>query len=211
VHARGQVVHVDLAAPPEDGLARRLNGALPHDVVVRTAVAAPAGFDARFSALWRRYVYRVCDDPAALDPLRRGEVLVWRRPVDEQAMASAAEGLLGEHDFAAYCRAREGSTTVRTLRRLSPSRGDDGVLETTVVADAFCHHMVRALMGALLAVGEGRLPVEGPARVLATRARDSRLPVVAARGLTLEEVGYPPDEDMAARAQQARARRADDL
>ncbi len=211
VHARGQVAHVDVPAAPAEDLARRLNRALPDDLVVRSAVAAPAGFDARFSALWRRYVYRVCDDPSALDPLRRGEVLVWRRPVDEQRMGAAAEGLLGEHDFAAYCRAREGATTIRTLRRLSPARAADGLLETTVVADAFCHHMVRALMGALLAVGEGRLAVEEPARVLATRARDSRLPVVPAHGLTLEQVGYPPDEDMAARAGQARARRSDDL
>jgi len=208
VHARGQVVHVDVPDTAVDGsaLARRVNSALPDDVVVRAVTVAPAGFDARFSASWRRYVYRLCDQPHCLDPLRRGHVLAWRRPVSSVLMNDAAAALIGEHDFAAFCRPREGASTIRTLLRLEPMR-PHGVVEVTVVADAFCHHMVRALMGALLAVGEGRLPVDEPARILAARRRDSRVQVLPAHGLTLEEVGYPPDDALAARAEQARSRR----
>lgn len=208
VHARGQVAHVDVPEPVEaDGaLTRRLNAALPGDVVVRAVATAPDRFDARFSALWRRYVYRLCDRPELLDPLYRGHVLSWRRPVSTTLMRAAAGALLGEHDFAAYCRPREGASTVRTLQRLDPQRAGN-LVEVTVVADAFCHSMVRALVGALVAVGEGRLAVNEPARVLAARARDPRVQVLPAHGLTLEEVGYPPDEQLGARAQQARARR----
>ncbi len=211
VHARGQVAHADLAesAVVDEALPRRLNAALPDDVVVRSVAEAPRGFDARFSAVWRRYVYRVCDRPDRLDPLRRHEVLGWRRPVDVAAMGEAAGGLLGEHDFAAFCRRRAGASTVRTLLRLEPVRQGEGLVETTVVADAFCHSMVRALMGALLAVGEGRLPADEPARLLAGGVRDPRVEVLPGHGLTLEEVGYPPDDELAARAEQARARRGD--
>ena len=152
---------------------------------------APAGFDARFSALWRRYVYRICDQPQRPRPAaaraRAGLAPAGQRDADGQAAA----GLLGEHDFAAYCRPREGASTVRTLLRLEPLR-TDGLVEVTVVADAFCHSMVRALVGALVAVGEGRLPVDEPARILAGGGRDPRVQVLPAHGLTLEEVGYPP-------------------
>ncbi|SDS46129.1 tRNA pseudouridine38-40 synthase [Actinopolymorpha singaporensis] len=220
VHARGQVCHVDvpsasLAAAsgrstrsPEVALTTRLLGALPPDVRVRDVRVAPPGFDARFSALWRRYAYRVCADPAAEDPLRRHEVLQHhRRPLDLALMNAAAERLLGEHDFAAFCRRREGATTIRRLLELRWDRDPSGLLVCRVVADAFCHSMVRALVGALLRVGEGGRPVEWPGQVLAGRVRDSGVHVVPARGLTLEEVGYPPAEELAARAEQARRRR----
>ncbi len=208
VHARGQVVHVDVpdSVEPDDALTRRVNSALPDDVVVRDVVVAPAGFDARFSAIWRRYVYRICDQSQRGDPLLRGHVLAWRRPLNTVLMSDAASGLVGAHDFAAFCRPRDGATTVRTVLRLEPMR-PDGLVEVTVVADAFCHHMVRALVGALVAVGEGRLAVEEPARILAGGRRDPRVQVLPAHGLTLEEVGYPPDEELAGRAQQARSRR----
>lgn len=207
VHARGQVAHVDVPdTVVETTLARRLNGALPDDVAVRAAATAPAGFDARFSALWRRYVYRICDQPDVLDPLRRGHVLTWRRPIGAMAMNAAVAGLVGRHDFAAYCRPRQGATTVRTLQRLEPMRSR-GLVEVTVVADAFCHRMVRALVGALVAVGEGRLEVDEPARILAAQRRDPRVQVLPAHGLTLEEVGYPAGDELATRAAQARSRR----
>jgi tRNA pseudouridine38-40 synthase len=216
VHARGQVVHVDVApealtaaagrydGDPCDALARRLDGLLPADLRVRRAVTAPDGFDARFSPLWRRYAFRICD--GVPDPLTRGHVLTWPRPLDVDAMNHASQSLLGLHDFASFCKQREGATTVRTLLDLWWFRQGD-LLTGTVRADAFCHHMVRSLVGALLAVGEGRRPVRWPAEVLAAAARDSAVTVVPAHGLTLEEVGYPADDDLRARAEQTRATR----
>ena len=202
VHARGQVAHADLAALPEEPtrLARRLAAVLPRDVRVRGVAMAPAGFDARFSALSRTYAYRVADHLAAQDPLRRTDTLWWPRPLDADALNRASAGLLGERDFAAYCRRRPGATTIRSLSRLDWRRGDDGVLTATVVADAFCHSMVRSLVGALLAVGEGRRPTEWPASLLTATERASDVSVAAARGLTLIRVDYPPDDQLAARA-----------
>ncbi|HKG52119.1 MAG TPA: tRNA pseudouridine(38-40) synthase TruA [Actinomycetales bacterium] len=222
VHARGQVCHVDLPeaawsaapgrsdAPPGAALVRRLAGVLPSDVRVTEAGVAPAGFDARFSAVARRYAYRVGEAPWGVDPLRRHDVLDHRRRLDVAAMDEAAGRLVGLHDFAAFCRRRAGATTVRSLLRYSwarESRGsaDEGLVVATVVADAFCHSMVRALVGALLPVGEGRRDVGWPAQVLAAGVRDPAVAVVAAHGLTLEQVEYPADEELAARARQARA------
>jgi tRNA pseudouridine38-40 synthase len=216
VHARGQVVHLDVGedavvaaagrydGDPVDALSRRLNGVLPTDLRVRRVVAAAPGFDARFSALWRRYAYRVCD--GVPDPLTRGHVLAWPRSLDAEAMNQASAGLLGLRDFAAFCKQREGATTVRTLLDLAWVR-DGGLLTGTVRADAFCHHMVRSLVGALLAVGEGRRPVSWPGEVLGAGVRAAAVTVVPPHGLTLEEVGYPDDPDLATRADQARAMR----
>lgn len=209
VHARGQVVHADVDARPEDvePLVRRLNGVLDADVRVRRAVAAPPGFDARFSALWRRYVYRIADEPALVDPLRRGHVLAWPRQLDPSAMNAAAVALVGEHDFASFCRQREGATTIRTLLDLHLARDDDGLLVAHVRADAFCHSMVRSLVGCLLAIGEGRRDEGWAAQVLAATQRDSAVAVAPAHGLTLEEVAYPPDAELGARVAITRTRR----
>jgi tRNA pseudouridine38-40 synthase len=223
VHARAQVVHADVPASAwttlvgqgagqEHGKAgplTRLAAVLPPDVRVHAVGPAPDGFDARFSALWRRYSYRVCDDPARADPLRRHETLWTPRRLDLAAMNEAAASLAGEHDFAAFCRRREGATTVRTLRVLHWHRDPHGdeTMVATVVADAFCHNMVRALVGALLAVGEGRRPPGWPAEVLAAAVRDPAVRVVPPHGLCLEEVGYPKPEELAARAAEARNRR----
>jgi tRNA pseudouridine38-40 synthase len=215
VHARGQVVHADVPADAwapvadrERGPVGRLAGVLPADVRVHGADPAPDGFDARFSALWRRYSYRVCDDPALADPLRRHETLWFFRRLDVAAMNEAARPVLGEHDFAAFCRRRPGATTIRTLRHLEWQRDGDGIAVATVVADAFCHNMVRSLVGALLAVGEGRRPPGWPAAVLAAAVRDPAVRVMPPHGLCLEEVGYPPAGDLAARAAGTRQLRA---
>jgi len=219
VHARGQVVHTDvdpdaLAAsagrstdPPLDALLRRVNGILPTDVRVRRVAEAAAGFDARFSALWRRYAYRVADSAGAVDPLVRQHVLAWPRPLDLAAMNEASALLVGEHDFAAFCKQREGATTIRTLLELGWERDAAGRAVARVRADAFCHSMVRSLVGCLLAVGEGRRPPAWAGEVLRARTRDPAVAVVHAHGLTLEEVAYPDDADLAARAETARARR----
>ncbi len=191
-------------------------GPLPRgasDVVVRRARIAPPGFDARFSALERRYVYRVddgagVDNPRPYDPTRRGQVLWTAQELDVESMAASAQALLGEHDFLSYCKPREGATTIRTLRRLEwqrPASGPDaGLVVLTVVADAFCHSMVRSLVGAGLAVGQGRKPVTWPAQLLAARTRERAAPVAPPHGLTLEEVSYPPDEELAVQARRAR-------
>ncbi len=200
VHARGQVAHADVTALP---VLRWLNTELPPDIRVAAVRVAAEGFDARFGALSRRYSYRVCDGRIP-DPLRRRDTLAWRRTLDIDAMNAAAEGLLGEHDFLAYCKKREGATSIRRLLRLDWARDAEGVLVATVEADAFCHSMVRALVGALLAVGEGRRDLGWPGRVLAAGVRDSGVPVVAAHGLCLEEVRYPPDAELAARASTTR-------
>ncbi|MCW2842181.1 MAG: truA [Nocardioides sp.] len=219
VHARGQVVHLDVEdgvlvssvgrsreTPPE-ALLRRLNGILPVDVRVRRVVEAPSGFDARFSALWRRYAYRIADHPAAVDPLVRSHVLPWSRPLDVSRLNDASALLLGENEFASFCKRREGATTIRTLLDLAWHRDLDGTVEATVRADAFCHGMVRALVGCLIAVGDGRRPPEWPVEVLRRAKHHPAVTVVQARGLTLEEVAYPADDELAARAVVTRAKR----
>lgn len=219
VHARGQVVHLDLdpddlaasAGRSRDGatlaLQRRLNGILPGDIRVRGVRVAAEGFDARFSAIWRRYAYRLTDSDSALDPLRRHHVLAWRMPLDVDAMNNASFALLGLTDFAAFCKPREGATTVRTLTDFRWVRDPDGLVTAHVQADAFCHHMVRSLVGCLLAVGDGRRSPEWALETLNARVRDGRVAMVNPHGLTLEEVGYPDETELAAQATRARARR----
>ncbi|MFP5347791.1 MAG: tRNA pseudouridine synthase A [Actinomycetes bacterium] len=220
VHARGQVAHIDLPEavwravpgrspdPPEVALLRRLAGVLQPDVVVRSATRAPEGFDARFSATSRRYAYRLADAPHLRNPLRRWDVVWHRRELDVPLMHRACQALLGEHDWLPFCRPREGASTVRTLLALDWYRDDDGLAVAHVVADAFCHHMVRALVGGSVAVGEGRRPPGWLADVLGAEARDPGVAVMPASGLTLEEVRYPPDDLLGERARRARARRA---
>lgn len=204
VHARGQVAHLDVPAGcwarVADTAARRLARLLPADVRVHAIGSVPADFDARFSALWRRYTYRVCDDPAGADPLRRHDTLWHPRPLDLGRMNEAAAACTGEHDFAAFCRRRAGATTVRELIQLSWARPAPGVAVATVVADAFCHNMVRSLTGGMLAVGDGSRPASWLAAVLAAGIRDPAIRVVPPHGLCLEEVRYPPAGELAARA-----------
>ncbi|MBC6458557.1 tRNA pseudouridine(38-40) synthase TruA [Actinomadura sp. HBU206391] len=208
VHARGQVAHVVVPAAPyaqiNGTMPRRLAGLLPPDVRVWRVAVAPEGFDARFSALARRYVYRVCDDPVGVEPLRRHDMVWHPRPLNVDRMNAATALLLGEHDFAAFCRRREGATTIRRLLRYEWARERERVAVATVEADAFCHSMVRALVGALLAVGDGRREVGWPAEVLAARVRDSAVNVAPAHGLSLEEIRYPGDEALGLRAQETR-------
>jgi tRNA pseudouridine38-40 synthase len=212
VHATGQVCHVDLSALrwAERGgtLIRRLAGLLPTDLRVRAAGQVPASFDARFSALSRRYAYRVTDARWGTDPLGARYTLAWPRPLDLGALNAASAELTGEHDFAAFCRRKEHATTIRAISRLDWHRSADGLLLATVQADAFCQAMVRSLVGALLAVGDGRRPVSWPAGLLTLRLRASEVVVAPPHGLTLVEVRYPDPAQFAERAELTRNRRS---
>ena len=213
VHARGQVAHADLdPSVITDGgkeLARRLGRLLADDLVVRQIAPAPAGFDARYSAIWRRYVYRIGDASTPTDPLLRNQVTPLRAEVDLEAFNAAAAGLLGLRDFGAFCRRRPGATTIRTLLELHAERVASGplagVIECTVRADAFCHSMVRALVGAVLEVATGHRDHDWLVSVTTAALRDPRVRVMPPGGLTLEEVRYPDDHELATRATEARA------
>jgi tRNA pseudouridine38-40 synthase len=209
VHATGQVCHADVEVPVPAPAAvlRQLNGRLDPTIRVLAVTAAPEGFDARFSALGRRYVYRVADAAYGALPTRRHDTAVHPRPVSLRRLQTASKPLRGLRDFAAFCRRREGATTVRTLRRLTWVRDADGVLVATLEADAFCHQMVRSLVGALLLAGDGRRGTDWPATLLAEGVRDGRAPVAPPNGLTLAEVRYPAPSRMAARARATRRQR----
>jgi len=214
VHARGQVAHVDLGSMLIiDGaaLSRRLNKVLGGDCVIRRITAAPPGFDARFAAIWRRYVYRLSDGGVPPDPLYRSQIAQLNAEVDLDRLNEEAATLVGLRDFGAFCRRRDGASTIRNLLELAarrvPSGPMAGVIECTVRADAFCHAMVRSLIGALVAVATGQRDHEWLAAITERGVRDSSIIVMPATGLTLEEVGYPADHELAARVLEARALR----
>ncbi|WP_420751113.1 tRNA pseudouridine(38-40) synthase TruA [Rhodococcus sp. O3] len=202
VHASGQVAHVDVptSALPEDPSrwVRRLARFLPKDVRVTAISIAPEHFDARFSAIRRHYEYRVTTAVYGAQPLRARDTVAWPKAVDLDAMQRASASLLGLHDFAAFCKRREGATTVRELQRYEWTRDGD-ILTAHVSADAFCWSMVRSLVGAALAVGEGRRTVEWMTGLLDERERAASVAVAPAHGLSLVGVDYPADEDLAAR------------
>jgi len=206
VHAHGQVAHLDLPHTSLENLSlRRLNRPLPPDVRIVACQPVPIDFDARFSALWRRYSYRICDDQVGPDPLQRHRTLGWPKPLDEGAMNQAAAGLIGEHDFASLCKRRPGASTIRELQVCRTTRDPDGILVLQVRADAFCHSMVRSLVGMLLPVGDGRRDPSWPAEVLVSGLRHPAAMVMPPHPLILEEVRYPAPEEFADR--QLRTRR----
>ncbi len=139
-----------------------------------------------------------------MDPLLRNHVLWHDWELDVDVMDAAAKSLVGEHDFAAYAKKREGASTVREIFDFGVRRRDDGVIEIEVRADAFCHNQVRSMVGALLFVGDGHRGAEWPRKVLDAGVRDSAVHVVRPLGLTLEEVAYPADEGLAERQLLAR-------
>ena len=219
VHATGQVAHVDVpgrtrwATPirarrgpaTASSAAGATAGAVPARRCprVRDIVRAPAGFDARFSALRRHYVYRLSTAPYGVEPQEARFVTAWPRPLDVDAMAAASRELLGLHDFAAFCRHREGATTIRDLQRLDWSRDGDHIT-AYVTADAFCWSMVRSLVGALLAVGEHRREPAWCAGLLTSTRRSSDFAPAPPHGLTLVGVDYPPDDQLEARTKVTR-------
>ncbi|STD34509.1 tRNA pseudouridine synthase A [Corynebacterium striatum] len=223
VHSAGQVAHFDV--PPEaleqrsiDGdpakLVRRLAKLLPEDVRVHACTAAPVGFDARFSALQRHYVYRITTHPRGALPTRARDTAQWPKPVDIDAMQEAATTLVGLHDFAAFCKAKPHATTIRDLHSFEwvdvSTPTEPQLYEARVCADAFCWSMVRSLVGCCLRVGEGARDVDFAAAMLAESQRSSQIPLAPAKGLSLVRVDYPADEELAARAAVTRDRRAAD-
>ncbi|MGG7464578.1 MULTISPECIES: tRNA pseudouridine synthase A [unclassified Plantibacter] len=237
VHAEGQVAHIDLTdeqlvklarrherrlvegegVPVTDFkesvgemLARRINGYLGmyRDVVVHRATPSPDGFDARFSAVWRRYRYRLADEVSAKDPAQRRFTTWVSTTLDPDRLNDAAAQLVGLHDFAAYCKPRPGATTIRTLERFVWGRDERGVLVASLQADAFCHSMVRSLVGACVAVAEGKVDESYLAHLRDGGSRTTDFKVMPARGLTMTEVGYPEPGLLSVRASETRARRA---
>lgn len=227
VHARGQVAHLDVTAEQLDrwngrsagsdeaeasrARARRVQGVLRRgapDIAVRKVTRVPSTFDARFSALRRRYEYRLRDASSPADPLTARFTADVGRNLDLHRMRRASEELIGLNDFTSFCKAREGATAVRTLLDFRWRETDDGAFAARIEADAFCHSMVRALVGGVVAVGAGRLASEELSDILDARQRTSRFTVMPAHGLSLEEIGYPDDDALAARAEATRAKRA---
>ncbi|WP_372433118.1 tRNA pseudouridine(38-40) synthase TruA [Antrihabitans stalagmiti] len=209
VHAEGQVAHVDVVDPPTDldKLVHRMSKFLPADVRIKRISLAPKDFDARFSAIRRHYVYRLTTAAYGVDPLESRSVVAWRRGLDVGAMQAASDRLLGLHDFAAFCKRREGATTVRELQRFDwVERGDR--LDAYVSADAFCWSMVRSLVGAVLFVGEGKRTVQWVGELVDERDRSPMITVAPARGLSLVAVDYPEPEGLAARNLATREMRA---
>ncbi len=218
VHAIGQVVHVDIpeleVGPYQkkinwnfEDLPYRLNRILDEDVRVIKASVAPRGFHARFSALRRHYQYKIADDNATVFPLSRLDIATWYRPLHEEQLNQASNILLGEHDFAAFCKFRPGGTTIRTLEKFSWTRNDDGLLAATIVADAFCYSMVRNLVGAVVCVADGRFEARWVKELLDNRQRVSDSLVFPARGLTFMQVDYPHESELVSRIESTLRRR----
>lgn len=208
VHASGQVMHVDV---PEkinlEDLPYKLNRMLDTDIRILKVSKAPEAFHARFSALRRHYTYKILDANQVISPLHRFDVASWYRPLDLELMNQASALLLGHHDFAAFCRYREGATTIRELQRYTWVKDSEGYLVADVVADAFCYSMVRNLVGAVVCVADGRFPVEWIAQTLSNKVRISDSLVFPACGLTLRQVDYPSDSELLERAAKTVARR----
>jgi tRNA pseudouridine38-40 synthase len=211
VHATAQIIHIDVPESTDlSDLAYRLNRLLDIDLRVLEIEAAPEGFHARFSALRRHYQYQIVDANKAINPLDRYDRASWYRSLDLARLNEASSLLLGEHDFAAFCKFREGATTIRTLEKFHWERKADGLLVAQVVADAFCYSMVRNLVGSAVCVAEGRFEPSWIAEMLANRERISDSMVFPAEGLTLVQVDYPDNAELITRAALTIARRGED-
>jgi tRNA pseudouridine38-40 synthase len=200
VHATGQVIHVDV---PEsinlDEIAYKLNRILDEDIRIIQVSIAPEAFHARFSALRRSYIYKILDKNFPVPPINRFDIASWYRPLEVDSLNEASALVLGHHDFAAFCKFREGGTTIRTLEKFQWERQGD-LLVASVVADAFCYSMVRNLVGAAVCVADGRKESSWMGELLANKERVSDSLVFPARGLTLSSVEYPTNDQLLERA-----------
>jgi tRNA pseudouridine38-40 synthase len=212
VHATGQVIHVDLPESLElSDLAYKLNRILDEDIRINNIEIAPAAFHARFSALRRYYEYRILDENKVIPPLARFNTEGWYRPLDVDVMNNASALLIGTHNYAAFCKFREGATTIRTLETFQWRRDREGYLVGDVVADAFCYSMVRNLVGAIVCVADGRKDASWITTLLEDKERVSDSLVFPGRGLTLYKVDYPDAAELVERAAKTVARREEEL
>lgn len=233
VHAAHQVCHLDvsqsvlencighMSCDALSALEYRLRHVLPADIAIHKVSEAPEGFDARFSALERTYVYRITDNSGFVfvDPRMRGFVLKIDYALDVDAMNQAAQMMVGLHDFGSFARPNPGGTTIRevkkaywerieqcTSERLVPPL-EQGLLEFTIVADAFAHNMVRSLVNASVQIGMGKRTLDWFNEKIHNPIREGSTGPIAPHGLTLENVAYPPDDELGVRADAIRARR----
>lgn len=185
-----------------------MRGLLQGSLVLHQVQPVPQDFDARFSATGRRYTYRILDGQGSSpDPLRRAYAWCIPESLDLEDLNKAAHELTGLHDFLSFCKPREGATTIRELRRIYLTRHDDGVIEATVEADAFCHHMVRSLIGALVLYGTGKRTQTWLRERLENPQRDASLIMAPPHGLALAHIDYPAPEEYGLQARATRAMR----
>jgi len=216
VHAEAQVIHIDLLPEQLKRLGRstntvaKLNSLLPKDIRVKAFALAPNGFDARFSASFRRYRYRIADPVSGWNPLY-GKTQLWvNYELNLEKMEQAGAHLIGLKDVAAFSKPKARATAIRELKILKISRNKSfgNIIEIELIADAFAHNMVRSIVGALIKVGAGRAEPKDVAKALKSRSRTHGFKVVGPEGLSLIEVGYPAKKDLAKQAEIARNMRS---
>lgn len=190
VHAAGQVVSFSTDRDLDTRrMVRSLNRQLAPEIAVASISVAPSGFSARFSAIERAYIYLILNRETP-DPFAAGTSWHYATPLDIDAMNSGVANLIGEHDFAAFCRKAEGRSTVRRLDTAAWSDRGDGMLAFEVSASSFCHQMVRSVVALSVEVGRGRLSPDQVSVILESRDRHQAKGAAPARGLTLVRVDY---------------------
>ena len=196
VHAEHQVIHTDVPDKTDiSNFAFRLNQLLDEDIRINSVVYAPVNFHARFTASARTYKYKIIDGGRVTPPLDRYDSADWFRDLDIALMNQGSQLLLGEHDFFAFCKFREGGTTIRNLLQFDWARNEKNYLIATIKAESFRYNMVRNLVGAAVCVGEKRFEPAWMLKTLEDRVRIPDSYVFPAKGLTLVSVEYPAESE----------------
>ena len=207
VHAQAQVLHLDLTSEQlkrirrGHGVAERLNKIIAPDVRVISFEEAEPGFHARYSALSRRYRYSIADRGVVPNPMTSRYLLEILWHLEVEPMVEVAKEFIGLRDFRAFCKERDGTTTIRRLREISVKRRSNGVIDIEIEADAFCHNMVRSVVGALMSAGSGRTSVLEVRKALSGQRNENAYKVQAPQGLTLIKIAYPAKSKLAAQAE----------
>jgi len=206
VHAKHQVCHLDI---PQKRLSRigrdplnafRLNTLIADDLIILDIHQITSDFDARFSALGRSYRYTIVDPEFKKDPMLVRYALTHKRVLDVDLMNLAAKELIGLKDFAAFCKPRAGASTIRNLTTFQVSRDPGGLITIDIHADAFCHNMIRSLVGSIMAVADGRLSIQDLIQAQKSGKRANKFKTIDAKGLSLESIDYPDPADYAKQA-----------